>query len=49
MSKDVLRSQHLERLAAAVGDLKQAYRLKPGAPSVADLTDTKRPDGDEKS
>jgi hypothetical protein len=49
MSKDVKRSQSLERLTAAVGDLKQAYRAKPGASSVANLTDTKRPEGEEKS
>jgi hypothetical protein len=41
MSKDVLRSQSLERLTSAVDDLKKTYRSNPGAPSVADLTSPK--------
>jgi hypothetical protein len=41
MSKEVMRSQYLERLTAAVDDVKKTYRSNPGAPSVADLTSPK--------
>ncbi|MEX1255800.1 MAG: hypothetical protein WEE64_15830 [Dehalococcoidia bacterium] len=49
MSKDIQRSQHLQRLTAAVDDLKKTYRSSPGAPSVSDLTLPKPAEPSEKS